>query len=198
MGIEKYSNGFRLTYHIDELSVPYNWKKPRIIFVNSMSDLFHEDMPLDFIKKVFGVMNECPQHIFQVLTKRADIMAHYAPLLEISPNIWMGVTVEHQNYVNRIDYLRNIPAAVKFLSLEPLLSDLPDLNLFGIDWVIAGGESGPSARPIEKEWVRNIRDTCIKENIPFFFKQWGGFNKKAAGKTIDDKIWCQMPAFELA
>jgi len=193
MGMVKYTNGFQLTCHSDELLMPYSWKKSRIIFVNSMSDLFHEDMPLDFIKKVFGVMNDCRHHIFQVLTKRADIMAHYSSLLEFSPNIWMGVTVEHQNYIKRIDYLRNIPAVVKFLSLEPLLSDLPDLNLLGIDWVIAGGESGASSRPLEKEWIRNIRDLCINENVPFFFKQWGGYNKKAAGKTIDDRIWCQMP-----
>lgn len=193
MGMKKYTKGFQLTCHPKELRLPYIWKKQRIIFVNSMSDLFHEDMPLDFIKQVFSVMNDCPQHIFQVLTKRADVMAHYSSLLEFTPNIWMGVTVEHNNYINRIEYLRNIPASVKFLSLEPLLSDFPGLNLFGIDWVIAGGESGTSSRPLKKEWIRNIRDLCINDNVPFFFKQWGGFNKKAAGKTLDDRIWCQMP-----
>lgn len=193
MGMDKYKNGFTLTCHKDELFIPYKWKKPRMIFVNSMSDLFHEDMPFEFIKKVFTVMNDCRHHVFQVLTKRADVLAHYSSLLEWTPNIWMGVTVESNKYIERINYLRKTEAAVKFLSLEPLLSSIPDINLIGIDWVIAGGESGPDARPISKEWVREIRDNCLNKGVSFFFKQWGGFNKKANGKELDGQIWCQMP-----
>lgn len=193
MGIEKYKKGFKLSYHSSELLTPFKWKKPRIVFVNSMSDLFHEEMPYDFIKSVFKVMNNCPQHIFQVLTKRANILQKYSPLLEWSENIWMGVTVEDINSIDRIDLLRKTSATIKFLSLEPLLSPLPNLNLLDIDWVIVGGESGPKARPVSEEWVIDIKEQCERKNIPFFFKQWGGKNKKQTGKELMGKVYNQMP-----
>lgn len=193
MGMEKYKKGFELTCHPGELNIPYTWKKSKMIFVNSMSDMFHENMPFEFIKRVFGVMNDCPQHTFQVLTKRADILQKYYTLLNWTPNIWMGVTVENNKVTHRIDALRKVPANIKFLSLEPLLSPMNNLNLFGIDWVIVGGESGFKARPVEQEWVIDIRNQCEKANVPFFFKQWGGKNKKTAGKLLQGKIYCQMP-----
>lgn len=193
MGLEKYKNGFDLTCHSEELLLPFTWKKPRIVFVNSMSDLFHENMPFEFISAVFNVMNNCPQHTFQVLTKRASILEKYAQLLNWTPNIWMGVTVENNNVISRIDSLRKTPAYIKFLSVEPMLSYMPKLNLFEIDWVIVGGESGPKSRPIKEEWVLDIKKQCEYSSIPFFFKQWGGKNKKKAGKLINGKIYCQMP-----
>jgi len=195
MGIVKYKNGFNLTCHDSELQLPYSWKKPRVIFVNSMSDIFHEEMPFEFIKAVFKVMNDCLQHTFQVLTKRADILEKYYTLLDWTPNIWMGVTVENDKVTNRIDSLRKVPASVKFLSIEPLLSSMPNLNLLNIDWVIVGGESGQKARPIKEEWVIDIRNQCEEKQIPFFFKQWGGKNKKVSGKLLEGKIYCQMPEF---
>lgn len=195
MGMDKYKHGFNLTCHPTELEVPYTWKKPRMVFVNSMSDLFHENMPFDFIKEVFKVMNNCPQHTFQVLTKRADILEKYHTLLDWTPNIWMGVTVESEAVIKRIDSLRKVPAFIKFLSIEPLITAIPNINLFGIDWVIVGGESGPKARPIQEEWVVDIKTQCEQNQIPFFFKQWGGKNKKAAGKTLQGKIYCQMPVY---
>jgi protein gp37 len=195
MGTPKYENEFELTIHPDTLNEPYSWKKPQIVFVNSMSDLFHEDMPLSFIKKVFTVMNNNPQHIFQVLTKRADILAKYSALLNWSENIWMGVTVESSKHLYRVDSLRNSGAAIKFLSCEPLLTPLSHLNLFEIDWVIVGGESGANSRPVKKEWVLEIKDKCEINNIPFFFKQWGGFNKKKTGCSLDGKIYKKIPVF---
>jgi len=194
MGMEKYRNGFELTCHYNDLRLPYSWKKPRIIFVNSMSDLFHEEMPFDFIKAVFEVMNNCPQHTFQVLTKRADVLEKYYTLLDWTPNIWMGVTVENSRVTNRIDSLRKVPAFVKFLSVEPMISAIPNMNLLGIDWVIVGGESGPKSRPLREDWVIDVKNQCEKSGIPFFFKQWGGKNKKAAGKLLQGKIYCQIPA----
>lgn len=193
MGLEKYKDGFNLTCHYNELKLPYTWKKPRMIFVNSMSDIFHENMPFDFIKAVFRVMNECPQHTFQILTKRADILEKYYTLLDWTPNIWMGVTIENDKVTKRIDSLRKVPAFVKFLSIEPLISAIPNLNLLNIDWVIVGGESGQKARPIKEEWVLDIKKQCDQKQIPFFFKQWGGKNKKASGKLLQGKIYCQMP-----
>ena len=193
MGMEKYKGGFNLACHYNELQMPYKWKKPRIIFVNSMSDLFHENMPLDFIKAVFKVMNECTQHTFQVLTKRADILEKYHPLLDWTSNIWMGVTVESNKVTKRIDSLRKVPAWVKFLSIEPLISAIPNLDLSNIDWVIVGGESGPKSRPIKEEWVIDIKNQCEQKQIPFFFKQWGGKNKKTSGKLLQGEIYCQMP-----
>lgn len=193
MGLEKYKEGFELSCHYNELKLPYTWKKPRMVFVNSMSDIFHENMPLAFILAVFKVMNECPQHTFQILTKRADILERYYTLLDWTPNIWMGVTVENDKVIKRIDSLRKVPAFVKFLSVEPLISAIPNLNLLNIDWVIVGGESGPKARPIKEEWVLDIKKQCDQKKIPFFFKQWGGKNKKASGKLLQGKIYCQMP-----
>ena len=198
MGMEKYKNGFELTCHYNDLKLPYTWKKPRIIFVNSMSDLFHENMPFEFIKAVFQVMNNCPHHTFQVLTKRADILEKYYALLDWTPNIWMGVSVENNRVTHRIDSLRKIPAFVKFLSIEPMISAIPNMNLLGIDWVIVGGESGQKARPIQEEWVIDIRNQCEQNQIPFFFKQWGGKNKKAAGKLLEGRIYCQIPSTSLA
>ena len=193
MGMDKYRNGFRLTCHENDLDLPFKWKKSKMIFVNSMSDLFHEEIPLEFIRKVFQVMNKCSNHTFQVLTKRADRVYKYYSLLNWTPNIWMGVTVENSQVLNRLDLLINIPAYVKFISCEPLLSALPMLNLQGIDWVIAGGESGPKSRPIKEEWVLDIQRKCEESNIPFFFKQWGGRNKKVAGKQLQGKIYNQIP-----
>jgi len=193
MGQPKYQNGFDLTLHADTLTIPYTWKKPRIVFVNSMSDLFHKNIPLDYIREVFRVMKENHMHTFQVLTKRADILAKYNSLLDWAPNIWMGVSIENQKVIKRIDYLRNTGALIKFLSLEPLIGPLQDLNLHNIDWVIVGGESGPKARQIKKEWVFDIKDQCDKADIKFFFKQWGGFNKKKAGRQLEGKTYNEMP-----
>lgn len=181
---------------LDEGAVeePLSWKKPRVIFVNSMSDLFHEDAPLDFIQRVFDVMNRCPQHTFQVLTKRPEITARYSKLLKWTPNIWMGTSVEDALVADRIKDLRRVGAKIRFLSVEPLLGPIPRLSLSGIHWVIVGGESGPGARPMEKHWVTQIRDRCLAQNVPFFFKQWGGVNKKTAGRTLDGRTWDQMPA----
>jgi protein gp37 len=180
MGVVKYKNGFQLTPHQYTLTQPYHWRKPRKVFVNSMSDLFHENLKFPFIQEVFKVMNENPQHIFQVLTKRADILQKDAPFLTWSDNIWMGVTVESDQYYSRINALKTTGAKVKFLSCEPLLSSIRSMPLVGIDWVIVGGESGAKAkaRPIQDDWVREVRDNCLTANIPFFFKQYGGVRKK--------------------
>jgi len=197
MGQKKYRNSFKLTLHPDTLTIPYTWKKPRTVFVNSMSDLFHKDIPLDYIKEVFRVMKENPIHTFQLLTKRADILAQYSPLLDWTPNIWMDVSVENEKVIERIDYLRNTGAFVKFLSLEPLIGPLPNLNLYNIDWVIVGGESGPKARAMKKDWALDIRDQCHKANIKFFFKQWGGFNKKKAGRQLEGRTYDDMPEMKI-
>jgi protein gp37 len=164
-----------------------------MVFVNSMSDLFHEGIPIQFIQSVFDVMNQCQHHTFQVLTKRAERLSEVFPLLDWTPNIWMGVTVENNKHLDRIKNLRKVPAAIRFLSLEPLLGPLDHLDLSEIDWVITGGESGNNARPIESEWVCEIRNKCVSANVPFFFKQWGGRNKKAAGKMLENRIWCERP-----
>jgi protein gp37 len=193
MSIDKYCTGFQLAVHEDVLNEPYSWRSPRTVFVNSMSDLFHEKMPFDFILKVFKVMNENPHHTFQVLTKRADVLYEYNQHLTWTKNIWMGVTVESQAYVNRIDYLRSTGAAVKFLSIEPLIDEIRYLDLENIDWVIVGGESGPGARLMQEEWVIGIRNECLIQNVPFFFKQWGGRNKKLTGRVLEGKIWNGMP-----
>jgi protein gp37 len=193
MGMIKYINGFNFSLHENDLQLPFSWKKNRMIFVNSMSDLFHQDMPVEFIQKVFRVMNECSHHTFQVLTKRADILQHYSSFLNWTPNIWIGVTVENEDVMSRINRLRNIPAYIKFLSLEPLLTPLPNLNLYGIDWVIVGGESGPNCRPMKPEWVVDIKNQCEDHGIPFFFKQWGGFNKKINGNLLLGKKYQQLP-----
>ncbi len=197
MGSERYENGFKLTLHRDVVDYPLKWKTPRTIFVNSMSDLFHKDIPFEFIKSVFETMNNAHWHTFQILTKRSDILAEYSKDLLWTPNIWMGVSVESQKYVYRIDDLRKVPSSVRFLSVEPLISKIDKINLRGIDWVIVGGESGPSSRPIEKEWITTIRDKCVRMDVPFFFKQWGGVNKKRSGRTLDGRTWDEMPLAKL-
>lgn len=193
MGTEKYRNGFKLTLHEEVLAEPITWIKPQYIFVNSMSDLFHKDVPLDFILRIFDVMRRANWHQFQVLTKRAEHLLELDSQVEWPDNVWMGVSVENSNYIHRIDFLRKTHAAIKFLSLEPLLGPLLNLNLTGIDWVIVGGESGPHARPINPEWVRDIRDQCLRAKVPFFFKQWGGTNKKKAGRLLDSRTWDELP-----
>lgn len=194
MGVEKYKNGFELAVHPDALSIPYTWKSPKVVFVNSMSDLFHKDVPLSFIKQVFQVMNDNPQHVFQLLTKRSDLLVKYNAELNWSPNIWMGVSVEDEKVVHRIDHLRQTNARVKFLSCEPLIGPLPNLNLDLIDWVIVGGESGRKPRPMKEEWVLDILDQCSSRNVKFFFKQWGGTNKKKSGRLLLEQTWDEMPA----
>jgi len=193
MGVSQYANGFDLTLQPGALALPTRWKRPRRIFVNSMSDLFHRDVPLNFIKEVFSVMRNCPQHTFQILTKRPEIAAAYATELPWPDNVWLGASVENMLVAHRIDDLREVPAAVRFLSLEPLLGPLPRLTLGGISWVIVGGEAGPAARPMEPKWVEQIRDRCVAARVPFFFKQWGGTNKKRAGRTLAGRTWDEMP-----
>ena len=193
MGQPNYANGFKLTVQERMLELPLKWKTSQVIFVNSMSDLFHRDVPTDYIQRVFDVMRRANWHRFQVLTKRAQRLSRLSKEIDWPPNVWMGVSVESSDYTFRIDYLRETQAAVKFLSLEPLLGPLPDLNLRGIDWAIVGGESGPGARAMRAEWVTSIRDQCLKANVPFFFKQWGGTNKKRAGRLLENKTWDEMP-----
>jgi len=195
MGQEKYKNGFELTLHPETLQEPYSWKKPKMIFVNSMSDLFHKDVPVVFIQKIFKVIKENPQHVFQILTKRADVLRYYDSegLLEWPHNLWMGVTVENKTVIHRIDNLRKTGARVKFLSCEPLIGPLHNLNLQGIDWVIVGGESGRTPRPIKEEWIVDIKEQCQATKVAFYFKQWGGTNKKKAGKILEGKVYNQMP-----
>ena len=202
MGAEKYQvdgdprtsgPGFGLTLHPDALSVPYRWRTPRLVFVNSMSDLFHARVPLEFIREVFQVMADTPQHTYQVLTKRSRRLRRLAGKLDWPPNVWMGVSVEDQTHLYRVDDLREVPAAVRFLSCEPLLGPLTGLDLTGIDWVIAGGESGPGHRPMEEAWVLELRDLCQAHGVPFFFKQWGGRTPKAGGRLLEGRTWDQMP-----
>jgi protein gp37 len=194
MGQPHYRNGFHLTMHPDSLEAPLGWKKPQRIFVNSMSDLFHEDVPDEFIVRVFDVMRRACWHSFQVLTKRSVRLAEISQQLPWPPNVWMGVSVESWRFASRIENLRETGAQVKFLSLEPLLGPLPNLNLAGIDWVIVGGESGPGARPLREEWVVDIREQCLSAGVPFFFKQWGGVRKKAAGRILQGQTWDALPA----
>jgi protein gp37 len=195
MGQEKYKNGFDLALHPEALNEPYTWKKGKMIFVNSMSDLFHKEIPIEYIQKIFRVIKENPQHVFQILTKRADVLRYYDSegWLEWPHNLWMGVTVESNEVMHRIDNLRSTSARVKFLSCEPLLTSLPTMNLQGIDWVIVGGESGRTPRPIKEEWVIDIKEQCLKMNVAFYFKQWGGTNKKKAGKMLEGKVFNAMP-----
>jgi protein gp37 len=193
MGQANYKNGFQLTMHEHLLEKPLGWKKPRIVFVNSMSDLFHKDVPVSFVQSVFDIMNRAHWHQFQVLTKRSERLLELSPKLQWTDNIWMGVSVENENYSFRIDHLQSTGAKIKFLSIEPFLNAIPSINLNGIDWVIVGGESGPRARPIQQEWVVEIKDQCVKANVPFFFKQWGGIQKKKAGRLLDGRTWDEMP-----
>lgn len=203
MGAEKYQNdgnpitsgpGFGITTHPASLQQPYRWKKPLTVFVNSMSDLFHAKVPLAFVQDVFDVMADTPHHTYQVLTKRSLRLRRMADKLTWPDNVWMGVSVEEPKVLNRIDDLRAVPAAVRFLSCEPLLAELPNMNLNGIDWVIAGGESGANHRPMDAAWVEGIRDQCDSAEVPFFFKQWGGRTPKKGGRSLDGKTWDEMPA----
>lgn len=193
MGVNKYRNGFSITTHASVLEEPLKWKKPRLVFVNSMSDLFHQSVPSDFILDVFKIMNQVPQHTFQILTKRPSRVVVLDSKLNWTPNIWLGTSIESERWLERLTQLKATSAQTRFLSLEPLLGPLPNLDLTNIDWVIVGGESGPGARPMQADWVRGIRDNCINQKIPFFFKQWGGVFKKRTGRTLDNKIWEQMP-----
>ena len=194
MGVEKYRNGFRTTIHPGTLDEPLRWRKPRVVFVNSMSDLFHREVPTAFIERVFAVMNRASRHTFQVLTKRPRRAVTLSGRLDWTPNIWLGTSIESEETLFRLPMLRETGARTKFLSLEPLLGPLPGLELGGVDWVIAGGESGPGARPMEAAWVREIRETCRREGVPFFFKQWGGVFKKRTGRLLDGRTWDEMPA----
>ena len=198
MGQANYVNGFDVTLQPHMLELPLRWKKPQTVFVNSMSDLFHKDVPVSYVKKVFDVMRRAHWHRFQVLTKRAGRLAQLSSSLEWAPNIWMGVSVETDRYTSRIDDLRETDAHVKFLSLEPLLGPLVDLDLYGISWVIVGGESGPKARPMDEDWVTDTRDQCRRAGVPFFFKQWGGTNKKKAGRMLEGRTWDELPVIAMA
>jgi protein gp37 len=193
MGQANYRDGFRLTLQPQMLELPLRWKRPQAIFVNSMSDLFHKDVPLTYIERVFDVMRRADWHRFQVLTKRADRLEKLDPCLEWPANVWMGASVENADHLDRIDSLRQTHAKVKFLSLEPLLGPLPNLDLRGIDWVIVGGESGQNARPLHESWILEIRDQCQRAQVAFFFKQWGGQNKKKAGRLLEGRTWDAMP-----
>jgi protein gp37 len=196
MGNNKYKNGFNFTLQPSSLDIPKTWKESKTVFVNSMSDLFHEDMPLPYLQRIFQVMNECSHHIFQLLTKRSDKLVEYASKLTWTQNIWMGVSVESKEYKFRIEDLRKTPANIKFLSLEPLLGPLYKLNLRKIDWVIVGGESGRKARPMNLEWVLDIKQQCEDKSVKFFFKQWGGMNKKLSGRELEGRTYDDMPAKE--
>ena len=202
MGVAKYQSdgdprtsgpGFGVTIHPDSLDLPYTWRTPRTVFVNSMSDLFHAKVPVAFIHQVLAVMADTPQHTYQVLTKRAQRLRRLAEGLEFPPNVWIGVSVENADHLDRVDDLRQVPAAVRFLSCEPLLGPLDDLDLNGIHWVIAGGESGPRHRPMDPQWVLDIRDKCQTAGVPFFFKQWGGRTPKAGGRSLDGAVHDNMP-----
>lgn len=193
MGIENYRNGFKLTLHPHMIDKPLEWKKPSVIFVNSMSDLFHKDVPEEFVLTVFETMSKAHWHQFQILTKRPERVLEMNKKLHWAPNIWMGTSVENEDYMERIDFLRKTSAKIKFLSLEPLLGPLPNMSLKKIDWVIVGGESGWKARPMKLEWVLDIQEQCQHANVPFFFKQWGGKNKKLTGRTLNGRTWDEMP-----
>jgi len=194
MGQARYRNGFAVTMQPDVLDQPLRWREPRFVFVNSMSDLFHEDVPVAYVQRVFEVMASARWHVFQVLTKRAERLESIYSHLLWPENVWMGVSVENSDSTSRIKNLLRTPAAVKFLSVEPLLGPIPRIPLDGIDWVIVGGESGPGARPMKPEWVREIRDRCLRQSVPFFFKQWGGVWKARHGRILDDQTWDEMPA----
>lgn len=204
MGADKYQNdgsditsgpGFGVTIHPPALKQPYTWKSPKVVFVNSMSDLFHAKVPLSFVQDIFDVIADTPQHTYQALTKRSHRMARVAGRLQWPSNLWMGVSVEDETAVDRIDHLRQVPAAVRFLSCEPLIGSVGSLDLDGIGWVIAGGESGPNHRPMDPSWVESIRDQCVEADVPFFFKQWGGRTPKQGGRTLGGRLWDEMPAF---
>jgi protein gp37 len=193
MGQANYKNGFMLTCHPQMLDLPKRWRKPRLVFVNSMGDLFHQDVPDKFIKDVFDVIAQTPRHTYQLLTKRAERLKTLAGELAWPPNLWMGVSVESEAVSKRIDHLRRVPAKVRFLSIEPLLGPMPSIGLEGIHWVIVGGESGPGARPMKEEWVLDIKDQCIEAGVAFFFKQWGGIRKKQTGRILEGRTWDELP-----
>jgi len=193
MGQPRYSDGFKVTLQPDVITQPLNWKKPRLVFVNSMSDLFHDDVPLTYLERLFEVMAEAHWHVFQVLTKRSERLDQVSSSLSWPPNVWIGVSIESDNYTYRIDHLRRIPAAVRFLSIEPLLGPIVNLSLTNVDWVIVGGESGPFARFVDPDWVRSIRNECVSAGVPFFFKQWGGTSKSKAGRILDGRTWDELP-----
>ena len=197
IGHPNYRNGFKLTLHEHLLELPLHWRKPQTIFVNSMSDLFHEQVSKEFILRVFEIMRSAERHRFQILTKRSTRLLELSPQIPWAPNIWMGVSVENQDYAFRIDHLRKTAARVKFISLEPLLGPISNLNLEGINWVIAGGESGPGARPVEPSWIIEIRNLCQKSEVPFFFKQWGGVKKRKKGRILEGRTWDEMPLVKL-
>lgn len=206
MGLAKYRNdgdprtsgpGFALTLHEETLAAPYGWRSPRLVFVDSMSDLFHPEVPLDFIRRVFEVMADTPRHTYQILTKRSQRLASLASGLDWPPNVWMGVSVENDRYAFRVDHLRTVPASMRFVSAEPLLGPLPELDLTSIHWLIAGGESGPNARPMDESWVRGLRDHCQAEGVAFFFKQWGGRTPKSGGRELDGAYHNEMPIIAL-
>jgi len=192
-GNVRYANGPGVTLHWDLLRAPLRWRKPRLVFVNSMSDLFHDAVPTGFIREVLKTAAEADRHTFQILTKRTERLAALAPELPWPPNVWMGVSIENEECLGRIEALRAVPAALRFVSIEPLLGPLTTLDLVGIDWVIVGGESGPGARPMKPEWALNIRDACVARGTPFFFKQWGGVRKKAAGRLLEGRLWEEIP-----
>ncbi len=207
MGVDKYQHdgdprssgpGFAVTLHEDALHLPYRWARPRVVFVNSMSDLFHDAVPVEFIQRVFDVMVATPQHTYQVLTKRSRRLAKLSDSLPWPGNVWMGVSLESDRYAFRVDQLRDVPAAVRFVSVEPMLGPVPNLSLEGIDWVIAGGESGPGARPILHDWVVDLRERCCHSDVAFFFKQWGGRTPKTGGRLLDGRTWDEMPAVDRA
>jgi protein gp37 len=193
MGNRRYKNGFHITLHEDVVDLPRSWRTSRTIFVNSMSDLFHKDIPLDFTQRVFATMRDCPQHTFQILTKRSDRVLAIASKIEWPQNVWMGVSVEDSRVLSRIDDLRRVPANIRFLSCEPLIGSLAGIDLTNIHWVIVGGESGPFARPMKIEWVREIFRACRKADVPFFFKQWGGVRKHVTGRRLNGKTYNEMP-----
>lgn len=194
MGKARYAEGFKLTTHDDLVTLPLRWKAPRMVFVNSMSDLFHPDVPVEFIRRVFQTMVEADRHIFQVLTKRSERLAEIASELPWPKNVWMGVSIENMTYASRADDLRTVPAEVRFLSCEPLLGSLQDLDISEIHWLIAGGESGQKFRPVQPQWIEELRDKCNDKGVAFFFKQWGGRNKKATGRLLDGRTWDEMPS----
>lgn len=193
MGNPRYANEFNVTLHYDLIGLPLTWKKPKRIFVNSMSDLFHRDVPLEFIQKIFNTMREASWHNFQILTKRSDRLLEVANEIDWPANVWQGVSVENSRVEYRIDHLRQTPAHIRFLSIEPLIGPLDNLNLDGIDWVIVGGESGPGARPMDPEWVTSIRDQCLEQGVAFFFKQWGGVQKHRTGRILEGRTWDELP-----
>lgn len=196
MGVLRYKSGFDVCVHDDLIGVPLKWKKPRFIFVNSMGDIFHKSVPTEFIERIFFTIKQAPWHTFQILTKRADRLESLSLKLQWPQNLWMGVTVESQEHISRIEKLRSVPASIRFISFEPLLSPIESPNLGSIDWVIVGGESGPYSRPMSVDWARMIRDVCLENSIPFFFKQWGGVRKKEHGRILDRKTWTQFPTLD--